>query len=577
MQKILFDEFLERVQTKYGDNFRISSADYISIIHPLTIFCNIHKISIQKKRAEQVTRANPCKECIRDQKLQNYKNKVLNSLQENYPNFELKSEIIDFDCEVLMSCPKHGKFKSKTDSIIFNRMGCIKCGRETTRIKNFGKVRVSFQVFKTRFTERYGSKLILLSDESIYQNTDSMLTVKCSDPSHSEFQNTAKNLLRYQGCKNCNESNGERLTRLALEELEIEYEQEKRFSSCRDRKELPFDFWLPKFGTLIEFQGKQHKISAKRFGGSNALKGTQHRDKIKKNWATDNGINLIYINDYKGIKKTILDNLSPTDDFNPKLVLRQVLNREKEWTSKKWSKYLQKLNKKHKGKFDFSKSSWSWGQKKITYLCPVHGERSGNLQSLLKGHGCSFCANNEMSLELVMKRSRTQFGNQFDFTNSIFKGMSKEMKFICKTHGEIHITPENHFRLSKGCLKCSNKAPNFSSSTFLKKATSKFGNRFDYSKLDYSRSDSKVTIKCKLHNLTFKILPKDHIRNYPGGCPICVKESKSKTHSKSIIVKGIRHVSITAAAEYYGLKSTTVRARIKKGWDLDKAFTTPKK
>ena len=88
-------------------------------------------------------------------------------------------------------------------------MGCIKCGRETTGIKNTGKVRVNFQVFKTRFTERYGSRLILLSDDSNYQNTNSILTVKCSDPTHSEFQNTAKNLLRYQGCKNCKESMGD--------------------------------------------------------------------------------------------------------------------------------------------------------------------------------------------------------------------------------------------------------------------------------------------------------------------------------------------------------------------------------
>ena len=577
MQKILFEEFLKRVQTKYGDNFKISNSDYVSVIHPLTVFCNTHKISIDKKRAEQVTRANPCKECVRDQKLQNYNIKVLKSMQANYPDFELQSDITDFDSEVIISCPKHGKFKSKTDSIIFNRMGCIKCGRDTTGIKNTGKVRVSFQVFKTRFTERYGSKLILLSDDSNYQNTNSILTVKCSDPTHAEFQSTAKNLLRYQGCKNCNESMGERLTRLALDELEIKYEHEKRFSSCRDRKELPFDFWLPKFCTLIEFQGKQHEIPAKRFGGSSALKGTQRRDKIKKDWATDNGINLIYIHDYKEIKKTILQNLIPTPEFNPELVLRKILNSEKEWTSQKWSKYLLNLNKKHKGKYDFSKSSWSWGQKEITYLCPEHGERNSHLQSLLKGHGCSLCANNEMTLELVMKRSRSQFGDQFDFTNSDFKGMSNEMNFICKTHGEIHITPENHFRLTKGCHKCSNKSYDFSPSKFLTKAKLKFGNRFDYSKLEYSGASRKVTIRCKFHNLVFIILPHDHIRNNPGGCPMCVKESKSKTHSKSIIVKGVKHLSITAAAKHYGLKKSTVSRRIKMGWDVDKAFTTPKK
>jgi len=530
-----------------------------------------------KARPDSVKRGTWCKKCVRNQKFKKYLPKVLNSMRENYPEFDLQSVISDFNCEITISCPKHGKFKTKANEIIFNRMGCFQCGRETTTKKNSGKVRVTFQAFKTRFTKRYGSRLSLVSDESDYQNTNSILTVKCSDLSHPEFQNTARDLLRYQGCRNCNESWGERLVRLALEDLGIEYEQEKRFASCRDKKELPFDFWLPKFSTLIEFQGKQHEVSADRFGGSKALVATQRRDKIKKDWAIDNGINLIYIYDYKEVKKTILVNLTPTGDYNPKLVLENILNNDNEWTSQKWSEYIQKLNKKHKGRYDFSKSSWSWGQRNITYLCSEHGERNGNLQALLKGHGCSLCANNKITFELMVERSRSRFGDQFDFSNSIFKGMTIEMEIVCKNHGAIRITPENHFRLSKGCRECGAKAKDFSPDNFLKKAHSQFGNRFDYSELGYFGALEKVKIRCKSHNLVFKTLPNDHIRHDTGCCPKCVKENKSKTHSQTITVKGIEYPSMTAAAEYYGLHRTTVHKRIKMGWDVDKAYITPKK
>ena len=577
MKKVIFEEFIERVQARHGDNFTISRSDYVSVTQPLTIVCNTHKIPIQLKQACQVTNANPCNKCVRYQKFKNYRHKVLNSMQKNYPQFELISDIIDFNCEATICCSKHGEINTKTDQIIFNRMGCFKCARETTGIKNTGKVRVDFEIFKTRFKKRYGSKLSLLSDESDYQNTNSILTVQCSDPSHSEFQSAAKNLLRYQGCKNCNESWGERLVRLALEELAIKYEQEKRFASCRDKKELPFDFWLPTFSTLIEFQGKQHEVSTDRFGGSKALKGTQQRDKIKKDWATDNGINLIYVHDYTKVKETILKSLIPTDDFNPKLVLEKVLNSDKEWSSQKWSEYLQKLNKKHKGRYDFSKSSWSWGQSKISYICSEHGTRNSYLQSLLKGHGCSLCANNEMTLEKVVERSVNQFGYQFNFSNSIFKGMSIQMEIICKKHGVICITPEQHLRFTKGCRECGGKAKDFSSDNFIKKAHSKFSNRFDYSELIYLGALEKVTIRCKSHNLVFKTLPNDHIRNGTGCCPKCVKETKSRARSQPVTVRGLEYPSFSAAAAHYGLQPTTVHGRIRMGWNIDKAFTTQKK
>ena len=94
--------------------------------------------------------------------------------------------------------------------------------------------------------------------------------------------------------------------RLALEELKIDYVREKRFATCRDKHELPFDFRLPKFTSLIEFQGMQHEISSERFGGIKALQSNQRRDKIKKDWANQNNLNLIYLNDYNQIEKQIL-------------------------------------------------------------------------------------------------------------------------------------------------------------------------------------------------------------------------------------------------------------------------------
>jgi hypothetical protein len=180
-----------------------------------------------------------------------------------------------------------------------------------------------------------------------------------------------------------------------------------------------------------------------------------------------------------------------------------------------------------------------------------------------------------MTLERVVERSRSKFGNNFDFSKSVFQGMEIKMKIICKTHGSMFISPENHFWLSKGCRECGGKAEDFSPEHFLTKARSKFGDRFDYSQLGYSGTSSKVTIRCVQHNLMFQTRSNDHLRHETGACPKCVHENKVKAKAKSIMVEGIEYSSITEAAKKYGLKRATVHRRIKLGWDVDKAFTTP--
>ena len=577
VKKITFDEFHQRVKSKHGNRFRVSETDFVSMKHPMDVYCTVHNVSIPTHAASHVTYHNPCDQCVRDAKFRIYVSKVLSALKQNYPNFELKSEITDFDCKVTLLCPDHGEFNTFSDRIRDRRMNCQECGKEAKRQKLTGERRVSFSEFKERFEERYGSRLKLVSPAKEYRNFNSVLKVKCHEPTHPEFSNSAKDLLRYQGCKNCNESQGERLTRIALEDLGITYEQEKRFASCRDKKELPFDFWLPDFSTLIEFQGKQHEVSADRFGGVKSLRGTQKRDGIKRDWASENGINLIYITEYRKIKEIILEKLKPTSNYKPKQVLKRIKEQEGEWVLKKWGAYLQKLSKKHKNKYDFSKTKWVWGQKDISYICPEHGERKGYLQNMLKGHGCSLCANNEMTLELVIERSISRFGARFDFSKSVFTGMDNEMDIICDTHGLIRITPENHFWLSKGCRDCGGKADDFSPRNFLTKAKAKFGSRFDYSNLGYISTAHNVTIRCKRHDHIFSTRPHDHIRYETGACEKCVYENKVKVKSKPITVEGVEYSSMTEAAEKYGLKRSTVHRRIKLGWDTDRAFTTPLK
>lgn len=106
---------------------------------------------------------------------------------------------------------------------------------------------------------------------------------------------TPSGLKQNQGCPICNESKGEKVIRSYLENNRIEFIQEHRFSNCRHKLPLPFDFYIPDYNLCIEFDGRQHFESFDHFGGENELKITQKRDKIKNDYCKDNGINLLRI------------------------------------------------------------------------------------------------------------------------------------------------------------------------------------------------------------------------------------------------------------------------------------------
>jgi hypothetical protein len=66
------------------------------------------------------------------------------------------------------------------------------------------------------------------------------------------------------------------------------------------------------------------------------------------------------------------------------------------------------------------------------------------------------------------------------------------------------------------------------SKQFIDKAMRKWGDEYDYSKVNYIKSQEKVIIICKKHG-EFEQRPNDHLSNYM--CPKCSIEKRSNTHT----------------------------------------------
>lgn len=68
------------------------------------------------------------------------------------------------------------------------------------------------------------------------------------------------------------------------------------------KKSLPFDFYLPDYNLLIEYQGKQHFFND--FFKEN-IKHRQYLDKIKKNFCISNNIDFLEITYKNNIKQKL--------------------------------------------------------------------------------------------------------------------------------------------------------------------------------------------------------------------------------------------------------------------------------
>ena len=75
----------------------------------------------------------------------------------------------------------------------------------------------------------------------------------------------------------------------------INYEREKTFEGCKDKKLLRFDFYLLDFNENIEIDGIQHNTIVKLWDGEEGLKIRIKRDKIKNKHCEDNNIKLTRI------------------------------------------------------------------------------------------------------------------------------------------------------------------------------------------------------------------------------------------------------------------------------------------
>lgn len=121
----------------------------------------------------------------------------------------------------------------------------------------------------------------------------------------------------------CLQSKGEQKIAELYNNNDIEFEKEKTFDNCRFPKTdnlARFDFYLPKYNLLVEYDGVQHYQYRKNADGTKSwntkenYEKTVERDNFKNNWCRENNFTLIRI-PYIAYNQITLEDLLPGSKF----------------------------------------------------------------------------------------------------------------------------------------------------------------------------------------------------------------------------------------------------------------------
>lgn len=272
------DKFKEFVKTKHPEIEVLNTNNEIKQRDRIDFFCKKHGNG--NSRYDHFL-SNGCNDCKREisRKNKGYDFiKKANIKHNNKYNYD-KVDYIDNKKEVIINCDKHGDFKQRPDNHLAGA-GCTNCNYKLSNDDFIEKC-------KRIHNDKY------LYDKTKYNGYRDYVTIKCKK--HGYFDQLARIHISGFGCPKCSESIGEKKVSEFLSNNNIDFIKQYKFDDCKNKLKLPYDFFLLKFNTCIEFNGLQHYFPVNFFGGEERFKNQLKLDKIKRDYCFTNNIKLIVI------------------------------------------------------------------------------------------------------------------------------------------------------------------------------------------------------------------------------------------------------------------------------------------
>lgn len=193
----------------------------------------------------------------------------------------------------------------------------------------------------------------------------------------------------------------------------------------------------------------------------------------------------------------------------------------------------------------------------IKLNCQEHGDfEIKPVRHITVKQHCNKCALKKqhdgfrLSRETVIEEFRKKHGDTYNYDKVVYVNTHKPVIIICKIHGEFKTSPSDHKR-GRNCIQCAriikNKAQQYTTEIFIKKAIEIHKNKYLYDKVNYINTNTLVTIICQTHG-DFQIKPNNFLQK--KGCQKC--SNRYFTPNNSIEEK--TKIFIERAKEIHGDK-----------------------
>ena len=123
-------------------------------------------------------------------------------------------------------------------------------------------------------------------------------------------------------------------------------------------------------------------------------------------------------------------------------------------TSLTMEEFLQKSQKVHGNRYDYSKVAYKSRNTKIIIICPFHKEFLQTPGCHFRGRGCPMCAGNIVSnTEDFIRKAKLVHGNRFNYDKVIYVSALLKVVINCSIHGDFSQSPHQHLKGNK-CPEC---------------------------------------------------------------------------------------------------------------------------
>lgn len=246
---------------------------YITINHLLVQLKDVRWKPTNKVLTEEILKHTIIQKCVQN-----------NVTYYGYGKFNKMNTFVKLECNIC----KH-KWNPKYYAYMYNNSNCQQCAN---------KKPYSYDEIKNKIVEKSIEYNHVFRKIIKFSGNKTVFVYSCNTCGsiHETTWNWYENK-NIDGCQTCNSGSSKSLTR----DIDSKYpffEKEKSFLGCKNKLPLRFDRYSSEKNILIEYDGKQH-FSTKSWGGIEQYKKTQINDKIKTEYAINNGYNFIRIAYYE--------------------------------------------------------------------------------------------------------------------------------------------------------------------------------------------------------------------------------------------------------------------------------------